>query len=240
MNAPRTGTFCLALGVALVAGSVGHAQQLPTLVTGGSVAEQPGTTFNVNVQLTNLDQFVDVEDFTAFFMGFQLIPQSGAVGTLTIIGASQPATSPVLTESIISETFLDDLVLPNALNGTTDYVGAILGNDPETGDSIGPGQTLNMVTLQIQASGDADGLWRLFAVNDSDTGNPVSAWQKAGFGTDYGFTNLPSASPTALELTVISVPEPSARLLASVAGGIVGCYATLRGRRTVNTLCLAG
>jgi hypothetical protein len=238
MNAPRIGILCLALGVAQAAGSSGHAQQLPTLVTGGSVAKQPGTTFNANVQLTNLDQFTSVEDFTAFFMGFQLIPQSGAVGTLTIIGASQPTTSPVLTGAVIDATFLDSLELPSLLNGTTDYVAAILGNDPETGDTIAPGATRNLVALEIQASANADGLWKLFAVNDNDGGIPVSAWQRPGSGIDFGFTNLPSVSPTALELTVISVPEPSAGMLASIAGGAAGCYATMRGRRAVNTLGL--
>jgi hypothetical protein len=238
MNSARIRSLWLTVGLTLASGSTIHATPLPSLLAGEPISRLPGTTFNVNVRLTNTD-LAAVEDFTAFFMGFQLIPQAGAVGTVTIVGASQPTSSPVLTGSVIDATFLDTLELPSLINDTVDYVAAILGNDPETpADTIAPGETRNLVTLQIQASGDSNGLWKLFAVNDNDAGNPVSAWQKPGSGTNFGFTNLPSGSPTALELTVISVPEPASGMLASLAGGVAGCYATLRRRRTVNALAL--
>jgi len=222
----------LGIGLAVAASSTSHATPLPALLAGDPVSHPAGTTFSVNVRLTNTD-VATVEDFAAFFMGFQLIPQAGAVGTVTIIGASQPTSNPVLTGQTIDATFLDNLILPDLINGTIDYVAAILGNDPETGDSIVTAAIRNLVTLEIQASADANGDWKLFAVNDSDGGNPVSAWQKPNSTTNYGFTNLSSGSATALELTVISVPEPPSGMLASMAGGAAGCYATLRRRRLI-------
>lgn len=222
----------LTVGLAFATWSTGQATPLPALLAGNPVFRLPGTTFSVNVQLTNTGQ-APIEDFAAFFMGFQLIPQAGAVGTVTIIGANQPTSNPVLTGATIDESFLDGLILPNMINGTEDYVAAILGNNPETGDSIVAAAIRNLVSLEIEASADANGDWKLFAVNDNDSGNPVSAWQKPGSPTNYGFTNLSSASGTAVELTVISVPEPAAGMLASLAGGAAGCYATLRRRRLV-------
>jgi hypothetical protein len=230
MHLARFTSLWLTVGLAFATWSTSHATTtLPALLAGDPVSRLPGTTFGVNVRLTNGEQAA-VEDFTAFFMGYQLIPQAGAVGTVTIIGVSQPVSNPVLTGTGIDVTFMPNLLLPTPINGTFDSVAAILGNDPETGDSILAGEIRNLVNLQIQASVNANGDWKLFAVNASDSGNPVSAWQKPNDATNFGFANLASDSPTAFELTVISVPEPSSWMLAGLAGGAAWCYATVRRR----------
>jgi hypothetical protein len=209
----------LVLGLAIALASAGaHAQPLPSVVTGASVFEQPGTTFNFTVQVTNTSSITSINDFTAFYMGYQMIAEPGAVGTLSIVAAIQPSSSPVLTAGTIATFFDNQAVLPTAINGTTAYTVASLGNDvePEQGDTIAASQTSNLVTLQVQASANADGRWKLFAVNALDSGNPVSAWQQVGSGNDFAFGNLPTAT-TSLELAVISVPEPSALVLAGIA-----------------------
>jgi hypothetical protein len=209
----------LILGLALALASAGaHAQPLPTLVTGASVFEQPGTTFNFTIQVTNTSSITSINDFTAFFMGYQLIAEPGAVGMLSIVAALQPSSSPVLTSGTIATFFDNQAILPTAINGTTAYTVASLGNDvePEQGDTIAASQTRNLVTLQVQASANADGRWKLYAVNALDSGNPVSAWQQVNSSTDFAFGNLPAAT-TSLEIAVIAVPEPSTVALAGIA-----------------------
>lgn len=217
MKTYRIEVLVLGLVLALTSARAGG-QPLPSVVTGASVFEQPGTTFNFTVQLTNTSSITSITDFTAFFMGYQLIAEPGAVGTMSIVDAFQPSATPVLTAATIA-TFVDtQAVLPTAINGTTAYTAASLGNDvePEQGDTIAASQTLNLVTLQVQASANADGRWKLYAVNALDAGNPVSAWQQVGSGNELAFGNLPAAT-TALEIAVISVPEPSAVALAGIA-----------------------
>lgn len=222
----------LVVGVCLALASVAaSAQPLPNVVTGGSMFEQPGTTFNFTVQVTNTSSITSITDFTAFFMGYQLLAEPGSVGTLSIIDVLQPSSSPVLTAGTIA-AFSDPVaVLPTAINGTTAYVSTSLGNDvePELGDTIDPSETLNLITLQVQASANASGTWKLYAVNASDSGNPVSAWQKVGSGTDFQFGNLPSSPTTSLHVATIAVPEPSGLALAGIAAlAIAACVARRR------------
>lgn len=203
---------------------IGSAMGTPlNLVTGLSRSLEPGTSALIDIAATNAIPG-EITDFNAFLLAFQLLPQPGATGTLTITAADQPTSNAMLSdpEVLFNPT---GSVAPSAVNGSSGFVGAILANnDPDAGDVLAAGATANLVTLTLSAAAGASGTWTLFAITNA---SPISAWQSTESADDLAFGNLPipaSGSFSSLQLGTVSVapvPEPNDMVFPAAIGLVV-------------------
>jgi hypothetical protein len=209
---------------AAASGFQGPAAATPlNLVTGFSAAVAPGESTVLDIAVTNQAPG-DVTNFNAFLLAFQLLPQPGATGSLTITGVAQPATSAMLSDPEVIFT-PSGSVAPETVNGSSEFVGAVLANnDPDAGDPLAAGDTANLVSLSVATTAGSGGTWTLYAITNAI---PISAWQTTESIDDIAFGNLPfpaSGSVSSLELgtvTVSTVPEPTAMLFAALLGLVV-------------------
>jgi len=206
--------------IAVWAGSaIGPAGATPlNLATGLSGAVAPGDTALFNIAVTNQDSG-DVTDFNAFLISFQLLPQAGATGSLTITAAAQPASNAILTDPDQPIFQPQGSIAPDTVNGSSDFVGVTLfNNDPDAGDFLAAGGMANLVTLTLTATEAAAGSWSLFAITNSI---PISAWQSTTGDVAFGNLPIPVSGVTSLLLGTVAVapvPEPATMLFPALLG----------------------
>jgi len=192
------------------------------LLTGLSGTVAPGESSLLDIAVTNQAPG-DVTDFNAFLISFQLLPQPGATGSLTITAAGQPASKAILTDP--GEPFIQPQgsIAPASVNGSSGFVGvSLFNNDPDDGDFLAAGATANLVTLTLTAAEGTAGNWTLYAIT---TSMPLSAWQSTT--GDEAFGNLPIPVGSGVNSLLLGtfevalVPEPTEMLFPAVLGLVV-------------------
>lgn len=206
---------------------IGSATATPlNLVTGLSQSVVTGGSVLLDIAAMNQAPG-DITDVNAFLLAFQLLPQSGATGTLTITTAGQPATNALLTGPELPYVFFQPSgsLAPGSVNGSSSFVGVVMANeDPDLGDTLAADATANLISLTLTASANASGTWTLYAITN---GNPISAWQSTDSVADIAFGNLlipENGSISSLQLGTVSVapvPEPEDMLFPAAIGLVV-------------------
>lgn len=235
-----SGSLARQLGVAMVAVCFvqaifldrGEATTL-TLDTGKSVSLSPGGSGSFTFSATN-DAGAITENFLAWTIGVQILPAGVNVGSLTVGALSQPGTAPLPAGEVdLTQPSLSTLASGATINGSTQYY---LTNASATEflSTVDSNSSYNLGTLSLTASGDAQGTWNVYAVQQGGSFYK-SYWTDAG-QTDVDFGNLPrgsGGSNTSILLgtvSVVPVPEPGALALAGTALAGVA-WAVRRNRR---------
>ncbi len=217
--------LCAVMTAAVAGGSQADAATL-TLDTGKSVVIDQGATAGFTFSVTNSDAG-DITDFLGWVIGFQVIPAGGNTGSLTI-GSLQAATTdpmPVGDPDISQPT---QSLLNNSINGTTVFNSMSILSTTELGTLIS-GTTYNLGTLSFTASGDAEGTWNVYAVQENPQFQKTYWFDSTATEIQFGNLAFGQGSVGLLVGTVIAVPEPSAWwLLAS--GSSAGLLAWRRRR----------
>jgi hypothetical protein len=220
----NSGSRVLRLVTAIVAVGSAHAVFLDrgeaatlTLDTGKSASLLPGGTGSFTFSATNDAGAID-ENFLAWVIGVQILPAGGNVGSLTIGALTQPGTAPLPAGEVEASNFQATLASGASINGSTTYQLLSLAAT-EFLNTAASNSTYNLGTLSLTASGDAQGTWNVYAVQQG--GNFYKThWTDGGF-EDIDFGNFPrgsSGSNTSLLLGIVSVvPEPGTLALAGSA-----------------------
>lgn len=191
------------------------------LDTGISLDVEPGTTGTTTLSATNFNDGTPVTNWNAWNAALQLLPNPGAVGTMTISGNLLPTTNGSLTDPDAGTFNPNGVLSGTGSNGATAFTAiGFANNGPDVTTWIA-GQSYNLANLTFTASGDAQGTWTLYAVNQGST---ISNWFD-DFGNPTTFGNTPSTAGSSLTLgTITAVPEPASLTLALAAGtvGLLG------------------
>jgi len=224
----------LACGLVLFASLPAFAQSIIDLDTGISETVEPGGSGSFTFTMANVGTSATPDNFIGWVLGIQLVPQGGNTGSLTVGSLSGGATNPMPTGSLdITQPVLSTLGSSATINGSTQYY--FMGIN--TLDSLGTlavGQTYEMGSLGLTASGDASGIWDVYTVQQN---SPLfKTYFFDGSAAEQPFGNLPwGLGNQSLKLgtvEVAAVPEPSTLAMLGLAGFGAGGYAwRRRGRR---------
>lgn len=214
----RLGMAVVAMCLAAVALLITRSEATTlTLDTGKSLGLAPGGSGTFTFTTTN-DAGAITENFLAWTIGIQVLPAGSPVGTLTIGALSQPGTNPLPAGEVdLTQPTLATLAGGATINGTSQYY---LTNASATGflNTVDSNGFYNLGALSLSASGDAQGTWNVYAVQQGGSFYKTY-WTDAALD-DVDFGNLPrgsSGSNTSLligTVTVSAVPEPVAFALA--------------------------
>ncbi len=170
----------------------------------------------------------DAVDFTAWYMGVQVIPSAGSSGTISVGNLTAATTNPIPIGQVQISTPAPRSINP-PLNGSTTYydIGITTTDTPTT---LTAGNSYNLGSLELNASGDASGAWEVYAIQQSVQ---RTYWQELNLG-EFAFGNLPfgSSNTSVLIGTVTAVPEPATCGMAFAIFGIAGLVARRTIRRT--------
>jgi hypothetical protein len=200
----------------------------------------PGSTGIWTLSATNQDNGVAANNWNAFGIALQIIPDAGATGTVTLQSFINPIENPSVATGSAVPPFIGSGTFPEPINGTTDFTGIVLGYSGSASPNVTnwpSGQTHNMATITWSASPDASGTWRIFASNPEDDGAtfPQTTWNLPN-ANDRFFGNVPfiEGQTSTLQLGTISVvPEPHGLIVAGSAAmaALTGHQLRLRRRR---------
>lgn len=225
---PFAAVALLGIAIGLSAGVPAHATPLG-LTRGLSVSMASGTTASLTLSATNLAGGTgDITTFNGFGLALQLIPQGGAVGTVVFSGFAAAAANGILPDPGEPQFELDGIATLSPVNGTSlaTPVALLMSELAAQQEATVPqGVLKNLGIIEVAASGNAAGIWTLYAVNDAFG---RSYWTDA-VGNETAFDQLPATNGTAIAIGTVSiVPEPSAVALA--LGGAVSIVAAARRR----------
>lgn len=198
-----------------------------TLDTGKAVSLQQGATGSFVFSFTNTGTLLG-DAFLAWTLGIQLLPAGANTGTLTLGDLTQPVVDPMPVSSIDILTPTDSILVGGAsINGTTSYYAMGIAAT-EVAGTVDAAASYNMGDLALTASGDALGVWNMYAVQQSS--GERSYWLDVNdFDTPIDFSNLPRSGGNSSILigtvTVSAVPEPGSFTLGvlAVVGAAVWC-----------------
>jgi hypothetical protein len=175
---------------------------------------------------------------TATFFGWalsiEIVPQSGASGSLSISSLANPANNALTGSPGTPSDVVVNPAGPNTYNAISN------SNTNATGSKV-PTSGDNLVSFDLTSS-NASGNFKLIAFNDSSDGYSNWTYYNGGNpgdpnnGNDFAFTNIPAsgsfpASPAQFVLgTIDVVPEPGSLLLAGIV--VVGFAGYGRHRRS--------
>jgi hypothetical protein len=210
----------LILSLAFLALSVGSARGGVVL----STSNPPGTPLNMNAGTVSGAMMVSVisdnppnDVMAAWNVQLQIIPNSGASGTLTF---EDPATG---TPPIPPNYIFGSNGLGIAVTNGGSTLSANDFFDPSVGSGVpvpaAPGA--NLLQMDFLASSNAFGLFGIFAVE----GAASTQWTDSNLNTQL-FTNVPDGTSIVqigevLVAQVQSVPEPSSFALLGMAGAVL-------------------
>jgi hypothetical protein len=223
----------LACGLVLFASLPAFATSIINLGTGISETVAPGTSGSFTFTLSNVGTSATPDNFIGWVLGVQLVPRVGNTGSLTVGSLSGGATNPMPFGDLdITQPVLSTLGNSATINGSTQYY--FMGiNTLDSLGTVAVGQTYEMGSLGLTASGDASGIWDVYTVQQN---SPLfKTYFFDGGATEQPFGNLPwvGGGNYSLKLgEVAAVPEPSTLAMLGFAGLGAGGYAwRRRGRR---------
>jgi hypothetical protein len=200
----------------------------------------PGSTGIWTLSATNQDNGVAANNWNAFAIAMQIIPDPGATGTVTLQSFINPIDNPSIPAASAGPASVSSGVFPQPINGTTAFTSIILSYNGSSVTNWPSGQTHNLASLTWNASPDASGTWRVFASNPDDDGGtlPQTTWNLPN-ANDRFFGNVPfiEGQTSTLQLGTISVvPEPHGLIVAGSAAVVALTGHQLRLRRRRNRL----
>ena len=206
------------------------------LDTGTDILEtlEPGGSGSVIFRLSN-DGTSSLDTFTGWNLGLQFIPRAGTTGTLTVGSLSAGSVNPVPAGTTeLTQPSLSSLGAVT-INGLSTYfnTGAITTSEVAI---LAPGSTYDMGTVGLTASGDALGVWDVYAVQQN---NPLFRTYLWNDGLEQMFANVPNnLGNYSVQLGAVEVvPEPSTLAMLGLAGLGASGYAW---RRRGSRLSVAG
>ena len=229
----RSATLAVAGGLMLFAALPAFAVSVINLDTGTDTLEtmEPGGSGSVIFTLSNSGSSA-LETLTGWNLGIQFIPRVSTTGTLTVgsLGPGSINPVPAGTTELTQPTLLS-LGGGASLNGSTQYynMGSISTSEYAI---LAAGQTYEMGSVALTASGDAAGVWDVYAVQQNSPLFKTYIWNDA---VETAFANVPwvGGGNYSVQLgSVEVVPEPSTIALLGLAGLGAGGYAeTVRRRK---------
>lgn len=229
----------LACGLVLFASLPAFAQSIINLDTSISEAVAPGGSGSFTFTMANVGTTATQDNFIGWVLGIQLVPQGGNTGSLTVGSLSGGATNPMPFGDLqITQPALSTLGSSASLNGSTQYYFMGINSLTDLG-TLAVGQTYEMGSLGLTASGDASGTWDVYTVQQN---SPLfKTYFFDGGAAEQPFGNMPwvigstGQGNYSLKLgtvEVAAVPEPSTLAMLGLAGFGAGGYAwRRRGRR---------
>lgn len=201
-----------------------------------ALSVNPGSTGVWTLSATNQDNGSIANGWNAFAVAFQVVPDAGATGTVTLQSAVNPLVNPSIPSGSAGQPFVGQGTFPQPINGTRDFTPVVLGYNGTSFTTWASGQTYNLATITFSASANASGTWRVYASNPEDNfvDLPQTTWNLPN-ANDVFFGNVPfvSGQTSTVQLgTISAVPEPRALALAGSAAALVGGYSVCRSRRT--------
>lgn len=176
-------------------------------------------------------------------LGIEIVPQTGATGTLTISSLANPSNNALNGNPGSPSSFVGNPSGPNTYTVISNTNNNTVGSQvPSSGD--------NLVSFNVTSS-NASGTFKIIAFNDSSNGYSNWTYYNAANGSDpnngndFAFTNIsatgsfPSNSPafstftlgTINVLSPAAVPEPGSIVLAGIAAAGYAGYGWRRKRR---------
>ena len=201
-----------------------------------ALSVNPGSSGVWTLSATNQNNGTIANGWNAFAVAFQVVPDAGATGTVTLQSFVNPAANPSIPSASAGQPFVGQGTFPQPINGTTDFTSIVLGYSGSSFTTWASGQTYNLATITFSASADASGTWRVYASNPEDnfTDFPQTTWNLPNTNDNF-FGNVPfvSGQTSTVQLgTISAVPEPRALTLAGSAAALIGGYSFRRSRRT--------
>lgn len=193
-----------------------------TLDTGKAVSLQQGATGSFVFSFTNTGTSL-ADTFLGWTLGVQLLPAGGNTGILTLGDLTQPAANPMPVGPIdVLEPTISILVGGATINGTPNYYTMGIAAT-EVAGTVNAATSYNMGDLALTASGNASGVWNVYAVQQSS--GERSHWGDVNDPfTPIDFSNLARGAGNSSVLlgtvTVNAVPEPGSLALCAVAAGL--------------------
>jgi hypothetical protein len=214
---------------AAVAGACGTAAASPilNLVTTGSLTMTQGTTGTLAISVTNTG--ASAINLASLSIGLQLISDGVTTGDLTLddfLGTGTAWTNPATLPPFGETLQLGDL------NGTPSFFQMSITGEYE----LLPSVTAVLGTVELAASGDALGTWKIWAVNEWIDGFfPGTVVDDDQFNQQQ-FTNLlategsPGVTLQIGSIVVTPVPEPSSLAILGAAAAVLGGVRVVRAR----------
>jgi hypothetical protein len=234
----RLGSSALACGLVLLASLPAFATSIINLDTGIAETIEPGTTGSFTFTLTNDGTTAAADNFIGWVLGIQLVPQGGNTGSLTVGSLSGGTTDPMPFGDLdITQPVLSTLGGGASINGSTQYYFMGINTLTDLG-TVAVGQTYEMGSLALTASGDASGIWDVYTVQQN---SPLfKTYFFDGSAIEQPFGNIPwvigstgqgNYSLKLGSVEVAAVPEPSSVALLGLTGLGIGGYAWRRRNR---------
>jgi len=187
------------------------------LDTGKALVVNQGSTGSFVFSFTNATGGDLESDFVAWVLGVQVLPATGATGTVTIGSLSAASTNSIFTTvEEITQPVTSTLADGATLNDSSSFTSmSMLGSGAATALS---GASYNLGSLGLSASADALGTWNVYAVQQTSP-NFQSYWFNSSLN-EIDFANLTSTAGNSAILlgTVVVVPEPATGLMIGLGG----------------------
>lgn len=230
----------LACGLVVFAALPAFATSIINLGTGLSETIEPGSSGSFTFTMSNVGTSATPDNFIGWVLGIQLVPQGGNTGSLTVGSLSGGTTNPMPFGDLdITQPALSTLGSSATINGSTQYYFMGINTLTDLG-TVAVGQTYEMGSLGLTASGDASGVWDVYTVQQN---SPLfKTYFFDGSALEQPFGNIPwvigstGQGNYSLKLgtvEVAAVPEPSTLAMLGLAGLGAGGYAwRRRGRKS--------
>ncbi len=203
-----------------------------TSETWSSPLSNPSPTFTVGVYDTTVTGTSQIPLF-GWTLGLEIVPESGAVGTVDFATATIPTTNYLLGANSLG------LLPAPTLPATTIPTIADADGDPVGSGVLVPTTGANLLALTFSASGGAQGVFDILATPyDTSTNTPTSgdgsSWGDAN-ANQYNYSNFSPTAPVPVVLGTLTipavmsaVPEPGSALLVLLAAGPMAWFVRRR------------